>query len=109
MIIAVGDLGVDRLGEWIDADFSFGEAALQILLLEEGADLARVGFIFKIPEQDFVAIGEKDIRYIVELYRVSAALVGCFLEAFRGALGFDHCHDAAMTVAQNVIGAGAVR
>ncbi len=51
-----------------------------------------VGLVLIVPEQNLLAIGEEDIRDIIELLGIASALAGRFLQVDRGPLGLDHRH-----------------
>lgn len=69
----------------------------------------RVSIVAIVPKQDFLTVGEKDIRYAVQLLGISPALCCRFLEVDRGAFRFDYRHRPAVAITQHVIGERAVR
>ena len=109
LVVAAGNPGVDRLGQWIDPNLALGVAAFQVDLAEKARDLARIGLRSVVPEQDLVAIGQKDVGHVVQLLGIGAALRRGLLQVYRGALGLDHRCGPPVPVAEDIVSQGSVR
>ena len=95
-------------GGKVSTDSASGNLAFEVVLGVEGGDLAGVGIGVAVEQPHFLAVGEEGERH-VEFGGVVAALIlrGDGIDA--GVLRFERGHGAAGAVAEDVIGAGAVR
>ena len=107
LVITLGDASIDSDARGVAAHGQRGDAALQVVLLEDRLHGPRIGLALPLPEQYLVAIAQEGIRH-TELLCVGLGLRRCVAWADRVTLGLDHGQRAAMAVAQYIVGARTV-
>jgi hypothetical protein len=107
LIVAFDDAPVDGHARGVAAHGQRGNAALQVILLEDRLHGPRTGLALPLPEQHLVAIAQEGVGHTA-LLRVGLGLRRGVAWVDRVALGLDHGQRTAMAVAQHVVGARAV-
>ena len=102
LVVSLDNVFVDLHPERVPANLPCGGPAFEVRLREERFDGMRERLGLPIPETNFLAIGEKDVRHI-ELLRVASRLRFGFRWIYRGSFRLDYSQRTSVTIAKDIV------